>query len=118
MDQQTTTTETPEVEAGEAASQDNRRQVRLRVDESKMTRGYANAFRSSVTNQEVVIDLGMNLPQPSPAPHKNEEPQSLHMTFELQHRAVMNYATAKRLALQLSDAVRQYEQQHGEIGVR
>ena len=35
-------------------------QVRLRIDQSKMDTGYANAFRTSATAEEIMIDFGLN----------------------------------------------------------
>ena len=40
------------------------RQIQLRIDESKMHSTYANTIRTSTTNDEVVLDFGMNLPVP------------------------------------------------------
>ena len=42
--------------------QGDSRQVQLRIDESKMNTTYANTIRTSTTQDEVVLDFGMNLP--------------------------------------------------------
>ena len=43
-------------------------QVQLRIDESKMNTTYANTIRTSTTNDELVMDFGLNLPMQHPSP--------------------------------------------------
>jgi hypothetical protein len=100
---------------GQAAQQTGRREVGLRIDESKLTTSYTNAFRSNVTAEEVVLDFGMNLTQPVPQQGNGEQGRVANITFQINNRLVMNYYTAKRLAMLLSNVVRQYEQQFGEL---
>jgi hypothetical protein len=88
--------------------QPQQQQVQLRIDESKMHTTYANTIRTSTTNDEVVLDFGMNLPIPGP----NNEPVLL---FTVGSRVVMNWAGAKRLAISLGQVVRQYEERNGTI---
>lgn len=90
------------------ADQPQQQQVQLRIDESKMHSTYANTIRTSTTNDEVVLDFGMNLPMPG----ANNEPMLL---FSVGSRVVMNWAGAKRLAISLGQVVRQYEDRNGEI---
>jgi len=64
-----------------------------------------------------VLDLGMNTamvarPQAKEG-HATEIAKDIH--FDLTHRVVMNYYTAKRLARLLGDLVQQHEQQFGEL---
>jgi len=83
-------------------------QVQVRFDESKMETNYANTIRSMVTGDEVVLDFGMNLPMQGP----NNEPM---MMINIGSRVIMNWVAAKRLAMQIGNAVRQYEERNGEI---
>lgn len=90
------------------ADQDQQRQIQLRIDESKMHSTYANTIRTSSTQDEVVLDFGMNLPIQG----QNNEPVLL---FSVGSRVIMNWAGAKRLAISLGQVIRQYEERNGEI---
>jgi len=83
-------------------------QVQLRFDDSKMTTTYANTIRSMTTGDEIVLDFGMNLPMQGP----NNQPL---VVVYLGSRIILNWVAAKRLAMQIGGAVRQYEERHGEI---
>lgn len=85
-------------------------QIQLRIDESKMNTTYANTIRTSTMPDELVMDFGINLPAPS-------EGNQPIFTFAVGSRIVMNWAAAKRLAISLGQAVRQYEEQNGEINL-
>jgi hypothetical protein len=87
---------------------DPSRQIQLRIDESKMVTTYANTIRTSTMPDEMVLDFGMNMPMPTP------EGQNV-LLFSVGARVVMNWSAAKRLAISLGQAVRQYEEQNGEI---
>ncbi len=87
---------------------DQRQQIGLRIDESKMTTCYANTIRTSTTQDEVVLDYGMNLPMQGP----DNKPI---LMFSVGSRVVMNWAGAKRLAISLGQVIRQYEERNGEI---
>lgn len=87
------------------------RQIQLRIDESKMTSGYSNTIRTSTTQDEVVLDFGINLPVQGP----DGNPA---LQFSVGHRVVMNWAGAKRLAISLGQVIRQYEERHGEIALQ
>jgi hypothetical protein len=86
------------------------RQVQLRIDESKMQTTYANTIRTSTTQDEVVLDFGMNLPVPGP----DNQPV---LVFGVGSRVVMNWGGAKRLAISLGQVVRQFEERNGEINI-
>ena len=88
--------------------QPQERQIQLRIDESKMTTTYANTIRTSTMPDELVMDFGMNMPMPT------QDGQGV-LLFAVGSRVVMNWSAAKRLAISLGQAVRQYEEQHGEI---
>jgi hypothetical protein len=91
-----------------SSPQNQQRQIQLRIDESKMGTTYANTIRTSTTPDEVVLDFGMNLPVPTP----DNQPT---LVFNVGSRVVMNWPAAKRLAISLGQAVRQFEEQNGEI---
>jgi hypothetical protein len=90
--------------------QGEQRQIQLRIDESKMNTAYANTIRTSTTQDEVVLDFGMNLPVPGP----DNQPALL---FAVGSRVIMNWQGAKRLAISLGQVVRQYEERNGEINL-
>lgn len=91
-------------------NQPESKQVQLRIDESKMSSTYANTIRTSTTQDEVVLDFGMNLPVPGP----DNNPV---LVFNVGSRVVMNWQGAKRLAISLGQVVRQYEERNGEINI-
>ena len=86
------------------------RQIQLRIDESKMGTTYANTIRTSTTQDEVVLDFGMNLPVPG----QDNQPT---LVFAVGSRVVLNWAGAKRLAISLGQVVRAFEERNGEIQV-
>ncbi len=87
---------------------DPSRQIQLRIDESKMGTTYANTIRTSTMPDEMILDFGMNMPMPT------NDGQPVLM-FNVGSRVIMNWPAAKRLAISLGQAVRQYEEQNGEI---
>jgi len=94
----------------QAAEQTGQTQVRLRVDERNMTTSYANAFRTNGTPDEVMLDFGLNLV--GQAPGEQNQPEIL---FQVNNRVIMNYYSAKRLAITLSQLIRRHEEQFGEL---
>jgi len=94
----------------QAREQTGQRQVRLRVDERNMGSCYANAFRTQGTAEEVILDFGMNLVAPSPQGQNQPE-----ILFQISERVIMNYYSAKRLAITLSQLIRRHEEQFGEL---
>lgn len=90
------------------SNQQEQRQIQLRIDESKMSTTYANTIRTSTMPDELIMDFGINLPMPSP----DNQPT---LVFSVGSRIVMNWSAAKRLAISLGQAVRQFEEQNGEI---
>ncbi len=92
----------------QAQEQTGQRQVRLRVDERELQTVYANAFRTNGTPDEVMLDFGLNLM----APAQQEQPE---IVFKVSNRVIMNYHSAKRLAITLSQLIRRHEEQFGEL---
>ncbi len=94
----------------QAREQTGQKQVRLFIDEKNMRSNYANAFRTNETAEEVILDLGLNIARPSA--EKKDQPE---IVFQANERIIMNYYSVKRLAITLSQLVRRYEQQFGEL---
>ncbi len=86
--------------------------VQLRIDESRMQTTYANTIRTSITQDEVVLDFGVNLPTPT------QDQEQAGFVFAVNSRVVMNWKGAKRLAMSLGNVIRQYEERHGEIDLQ
>lgn len=94
----------------QAREQTGQKQVRLRMDERNMSTSYANAFRTNGTAEEVMLDFGVNMV--NPASQGEETPE---IVFQVNDRVIMNYYSAKRLAITLSQLIRRHEEQFGEL---
>ncbi|NLF32327.1 MAG: DUF3467 domain-containing protein [Planctomycetes bacterium] len=94
----------------QATQQTGQQQVRLRVDERNMQTTYSNAFRTNGTAEEVMLDFGLNLVGPGSG--QQNQPEIL---FQINQRVIMNYYSAKRLAITLSQLIRRHEEQFGEL---
>jgi hypothetical protein len=106
----------PEGEAGQQAQQQTgQRQVTLQVNDQNLTTQYTNAFRTNTTAEEVIVDFGMNLLVPERQQRAGQNQPEGRMLFNVDNRIVMNYYTAKRLAMMLSQVVRQHEERYGEL---
>jgi len=84
--------------------------MQVMVDERDMKMHYANAYRIHATADEVVIDLGFNMPDPGTRP--GPQPALL---LKVTDRVVFNYTNTKRLAMSLTQLIKRYEQQFGEL---
>ena len=97
----------------QASEQTGQQQVRRRVDERNMATNYANAFRTNGTAEEVMLDFGLNVVgQGGAAEGDKPTPEIL---FQVNQRVIMNYYSAKRLAITLSQLIRRHEDQFGEL---
>jgi len=104
---------TPEKPLEEQASdQTGQKQIRVRIDESNLKTSYASGFHPTATAEEVILDFGLNLVRPS----KKQQDQR-EIIFQANNRIIMNYYSAKRLALALGYVIRRYEQEFGEIEI-
>src|SRR5687768_2793359 len=83
--------------------------VQVLLDERELRTLYTNAYRIHTSAEEVIIDLGFNMPNPNP------QGGQAQLLFKVTDRAIMSYTNAKRLAMSLSQLVKRYEQQFGEI---
>ena len=86
--------------------------VQVLLDERELRTGYVNAYRIFTAAEEVVIDLGFNMANPNPSGQPQQQAQLL---FKVTDRVIMTYINAKRLAMSLSQLIKRYEQQFGEL---
>ena len=98
--------------AAQAEQQLGQKKIRLRVDQREMKTCYSNSFRPIASTEELLLDFGIN--QAMPIEDAQGE-TGAEIVFDVDSRIVMNYFTAKRLALSLNQVVAQYEKQFGEI---
>jgi len=97
--------------ADEQQNQGDQQQIQVFLDERELRTVYCNTYRIHAAAEEVVIDLGFNMPNPNQsAPSAQQQ-----MLLKLSDRVVMNYANVKRLAASLAQLVKRYEQQFGEL---
>ncbi len=85
-------------------------QVQVLLDERELKTMFSNAYRIHTSAEEVVLDLGFNMPNPNPS-----QPGQAQLLFKVTDRVIMSYSNAKRLAGSLTQLIRRYEQQFGEI---
>lgn len=88
-------------------------QVQVLLDERELKTIYSNAYRIHTSAEEVVVDLGFNMPNPNPNPQQQQQ-----LLFKVTDRVIMSYSNAKRLAGSLTQLIRRYEQQFGEIAIQ
>ena len=84
--------------------------VQVVLDERDLRLLYINAYRIHPSADEVVVDLGFNMPNPNP-----QQPPQQQLLLKITDRVAMSYMTAKRLALSLGQLIKRYEQQFGEL---
>ena len=94
----------------QARDQTGRKQIRVEFDEKNLKTSYANGFRTAATPEEIILDFGLNYANPA-----QQREGEAKVVFLANDRIIMNYYSAKRLAINLSQVVRRYEQQYGEI---
>ena len=97
-------------QVGAATSAPEGQGVGVLLDERELRTFYANAYRIHTSAEEVVIDLGFNMPNPNP-----NSPGGPQLLFKVTDRAILSYTNAKRLAMSLTQLIKRYEQQFGEI---
>ena len=103
----------------QAREQTGQRQIRIRINEQNMTSSYANAFRTNGTAEEVMLDFGFNIINPMAVQQQQQQEQPQQgqpeIIFQVNDRVIMNYYSAKRLAITLSQLIRRHEEQFGEL---
>lgn len=83
--------------------------VQVLLDERDLKTLYSNAYRIHTSTEEVIVDLGFNMVNPNP------QTGQAQMLFKVTERIVMTYTNAKRLSTSLSQLIKRYEQQFGDI---
>jgi len=86
--------------------------VQVLLDERELRSLYANAYRIHTSSEEVIIDLGFNMPNP------NQSGSGAQLLFKVTDRVILSYSNAKRLAMSLTQLIKRYEQQFGELPVQ
>ncbi|MCK9230534.1 MAG: DUF3467 domain-containing protein [Syntrophales bacterium] len=80
----------------------------IKWDVAKMNTSYANVCNVSSTREEFTILFGIN---------KTWNPEQRELTVDMSDRVILNPFAAKRMALLLSNVIRQYEDRYGEISI-
>jgi hypothetical protein len=106
--------------ADEIETQPQQPGVQVLLDERELRTTYTNAYRIHTAAEEVVLDLGFNMPNPNPQQGQQPgqqpaQPGQQQLLFKVTDRIIMSYANAKRLAMSMGQLVKRYEQQFGEI---
>jgi hypothetical protein len=101
---------------GEQAQQ--QQQLQIFVDERDLRTVFCNFYQVHTTLEEVIIDVGYNMPNPRPVPQQAGQAQQAQALLKVHDRVVMSYPTVKRLAASLTQLVKRYEQQFGEISTQ
>ena len=83
--------------------------MQLVLDDRDLRTVYVNGYMFQPSGEEVVLDIGFNLPRPNP------QGGQAQVWFKITDRMIMTYPTAKKLAMSLTQFVKRYEQQFGEI---
>ena len=99
---------------GTATGAAGQQQVQVLLDERELRTMYTNAYRIHTAAEEVVIDLGFNMPNPNQQ-QQGATPGQAQLLFKVTDRVIMSYPNAKRLALSLQQLINRYEQQFGQI---
>ena len=100
---------TGQATGGSGGEQQN---VQVLLDERELKTTYSNAYRIHTAAEEVIVDLGFNMPNPNP---QGGAPSLL---FKVTDRVIMSYSNAKRLTGSLTQLIKRYEQQFGDIPVQ
>ena len=83
--------------------------VTQKINSDKAQTLYANFCRGTLTPEEIILDLGFNT--------NSFGVKVLDEDLLITNRVVMSLPTAKRLAMLLSDMLRQHEANFGDIEV-
>jgi hypothetical protein len=97
----------------QAEQQMGQKKIRLRVNQNDMESTYANSFRPVASTEELMLDFGIN--QTFPITDAKDGDPSAEIVFKVSSRVIMNFYTAKRLAIALGQLVNNYENEFGEI---
>ncbi len=104
---QDTSTSTPE-----------QQQIQVMLDEREMRTVYANAYRIHTAPEEIILDLGFNMPNPNAQPAQAGAQPAQHLLFKVTDRVILSYGNARRLTASLQQLMKRFEQQVNEAGTR
>lgn len=90
--------------------------VQVFLDERELKTIYSNAYRIHTAAEEVVLDIGFNMPNPNP--QNQQGGGGTQVLFKVSDRIIMSYPAAKRLSASLMQLIKRYEQQFGEIAMQ
>ena len=62
-----------------------------------------------------MLDFGLNLMAPASQQQDGQKQQQPEIIFQVADRVILNYYSAKRLAITLSQLIRRHEDQFGEL---
>jgi hypothetical protein len=94
----------------QTTKQTGQKRIHVDFDERNLRTSYANGFRTTATEEEVVLDFGVNHIQAS-----SQQTGGRKMVFQPNERIIMNYYSAKRLTITLGQIIHRHEQEFGEI---
>jgi hypothetical protein len=98
----------------QGTEQQGQQGIQVFLDERELKTTYSNAYRIHTAAEEVVLDIGFNMPNPNPQPGQQQGGQA-QVLFKVTDRIIMSYPAAKRLSLSLQQLIKRFEQQFGEI---
>src|SRR4051812_45452525 len=96
---------------GQPGQQQN---VQIFVDDRDLRTVFCNFYQIHTAMEEVILDLGFNMQNPRPVQQQGQAQQA-QLLLKVQDRVIMSYPTVKRLAASLTQLVKRFEQQFGEI---
>lgn len=94
----------------QAQGEGQQQQIQVLVDDRDVKFVYANAYRINQAPEEVVIDFGFNMVNPNP-----QNPNQPQLLLKISDRVALSYVNAKRLSMSLSQLIKRFEQQFGEL---
>jgi len=100
--------------AGDAGGQAGQQNVQIFVDDRELRTVFCNFYQIHTAMEEVILDLGFNMQNPRPVQQAGQAGQA-QLLLKVQDRVIMSYPTVKRLAASLTQLVKRFEQQFGEI---
>src|SRR5437868_1739935 len=107
---------TPFAGGTEQAGAQQQQGLQIFVDERDLRTVFCNFYQVHTTMEEVIVDLGYNMPNPRPVPQQGgAQPTGPQALLKVHDRVIMSYPTVKRLGASLAQLVKRYEQQFGEI---
>lgn len=96
-----------------STAQETNPKIQVKVSREKMTTHYSNAFQPIPSADEVMLDFGLNHAQPKMGQQANDAPAEF--LLDINQRIIMNYVTAKKLAIALAQVVKGYEKEFGDV---